>query len=117
MTHHAVPIGQIRPADAPYVKPGGPPSSYAIAALLEGEPNALNRVLGLTLRRVLFIAPGLFVAGRRGTDLLKESLAASASITVLLTFYYADKRSKLNAAASRSPEAAPSTPGRPPTPA
>lgn len=108
------PIGQY--VEPSYVAPQAPPSSYAIAALLEGEPNALDRVVRLTLKRVLFIAPGLFLAGRRGENLVKESLAASASITVLLTFYYADKRSQINAAASRAPGAAPSAPGRPPTP-
>lgn len=39
------------------------------------------RTAGLTLERAMFIGTGLFLAGFRGGDLLRGSLAASTTIT------------------------------------
>jgi hypothetical protein len=69
---------------------GSPPTTYAILALLEGEDGALGRVVWATVRRALFVAPGLFIAGVKNPQRLAlQSFAASASITACLTAYYA----------------------------
>lgn len=71
---------------------GSPPSTYAILALLEGEPGALGRVAVGTAQRMVLIAPGLWLAGFRGRDLLAGTAAASASVTLGLIAYYALNR-------------------------
>ena len=58
-----------------------PPSVYAIAAWVDGEPGATMRVVGLTLERAAFIGMGLWLAGIRGSDLVAGSLAASATVS------------------------------------
>lgn len=68
--------------------PGSPPSDYAIHALVNGEPGALSRVVGLTFVRSCLIAPGLYATGERGADLAKKALASSAGVSVLLTAWY-----------------------------
>jgi len=73
------------------VTPGAddPPSTYAIAALVDGEPGALGRVVELTLTRSMLIAPGLYVAGIRDPgSLVKATLGATVSITVGLAIVY-----------------------------
>lgn len=75
-----------------YVKPKSPPSSYAIAALIEREPNALEEVIKVTLKRSLFIAPGLYLSGIKDTQLVKSSIIGSISISVMLYFYYLNKK-------------------------
>jgi hypothetical protein len=67
---------------------GAPPSTYCALAVYEGEPNAIPKFLGAFLVRSLFVMPGLAVAGLRGKKLLGASLAASASISVVLLGYY-----------------------------
>ena len=49
-----------------YVEPQAPPSSYAIADVLESKPGAFGRTAKLTGIRALVIAPGLFLGGVRG---------------------------------------------------
>jgi hypothetical protein len=72
-----------------------PPSTYAIHDLLEGRPGALVRVLGLTLCRALFVAPGLFLVGvRRPAQLAGYSLAASASISAMMALYQLSTRGR-----------------------
>ena len=61
---------------------GEPPSTYAIAALMEGQPGSIGRVANLTLSRMVFIAPGLFLAGVRDP---KKLLTLTASVSVSLT--------------------------------
>jgi hypothetical protein len=68
---------------------GSPPSTYSILALLEGQPGAVGDVVENTLLRMLLIAPGLWLVGLRGRQLVLSTAAASASITVGLTGYYA----------------------------
>ena len=57
-----------------------PPSTYAIAAWMDGEP-ALGRVVGLTLERSFFIGTGLYLAGLRGRELVRGALFASSAVT------------------------------------
>jgi len=76
-----------------YVEPQSPPSSYAIAAALEGEPGAWGRVIGVTLARALFIVPGLYLGGIRGRKILTGSLMAATTITGALFILYGLKRS------------------------
>jgi len=73
---------------------GSPPSTYAIQALLEGQEGALWRVGRVTLTRTLLIAPGLYLTGLRGRDLVRGSLYASASISAGLLLYYAFRASR-----------------------
>jgi hypothetical protein len=65
-----------------------PPSTYAISALVAGEAGSLGRVANLTLTRMVFIAPGLWLSGIRGTKLLTTSGAVSLSITGGLALVY-----------------------------
>lgn len=75
-----------------YIEPKAPPSSYAIAAALEGEPGALGRVFFGTLQRSVFIVPGLLLAGLRGEPLVRTALLASTSITYCFFGLYALRR-------------------------
>lgn len=78
------------------VQYGSPPSTYAILAALNGEPGAWMRVATSTAMRAGLIAPGLYVAGFRGWDLAKASVAGSLSITTMLFFYYGLLRKDLS---------------------
>lgn len=69
-----------------------PPSSYAISAVFDGEPGAWTRVAFTTALRSGFIAPGLYLSGARGKQLLFGSLLGSVSITAFLFLYYGIKR-------------------------
>ena len=68
---------------------GSPPSDYAVLAVVEGQDGAVWDLAGLTLLRSTLISPGLYLAGLRGKDLVKASLAASASISAALLVWYA----------------------------
>jgi len=72
----------------PYLAPKSPPSSYAVAGVLEGERGAWGRVLTGTLQRSLFIAPGLAAAGVRDEQLVRGSLFSSLSITGFIFVTY-----------------------------
>lgn len=79
------------------IKEGAPPSSYAIADWVEGEPGALRRVTVLTAKRVAFIWPGVFVYSRLldremgiGKQIILSTLV-SYSITGGLYLYYKNK--------------------------
>lgn len=65
-----------------------PPSDYAIYSLVQGKPGALVEVAWLTAERTVLIFPGLWLAGFRGSSLLKATLAATLSITAGLIVYY-----------------------------
>jgi hypothetical protein len=71
---------------------GSPPSDYAVLALVERQPGSFSRVAKLTAKRSLLIAPGLWLAGFRGSDLVRATAAATLSITAGLTIYYWAKR-------------------------
>lgn len=76
------------------VEEGSPPSSYAIADLVQGKPGSLGRTASLTAQRAFFIVPGLYVAGIRGTQLLTGSIYGSAGITLWLVGLYTLKKRK-----------------------
>lgn len=76
-----------------YIEPQSPPSSYAVAAALDGEDGAWPRVLGVTLARAVIIFPGLYLGGVRGRHLFTGALAASASITGMLFVAYGIRKS------------------------
>ena len=82
-----------RKGKQPYIEKGSPPSSYAVAAVLEKEPGSTGRVIMGTLMRSLFIIPGLGFSGLRGEQLVKSALLASASITGSLFGLYTLRRS------------------------
>lgn len=78
-----------QPPTAPAHDGTQPPSTYAIQALVNGEPGAFQRVVGLTLLRTALILPGLWVAGKAfreesfsGPKLIGSSFLASTTITL-----------------------------------
>ncbi len=75
-----------------YIEKKSPPSSYAIAGVLEGEPGSMGRVIIGTLQRSLFLAPGLGLSGLRGEQLVRAALLGSASITASLFGLYTLRR-------------------------
>ena len=80
-------------AESPlYVEAQAPPSSYAIADMIEGKPGALPRVVKLTALRSVFLIPGLFAAGIRGTTLLKGAALGSVSLSVYLLGLYSVRK-------------------------
>ena len=74
------------------VEEGSPPSSYAIADLVRGEPGALGRTASLTLQRAIFIVPGLYVAGIRDRQLFTGALYGSIGISMWIYGLYSLKR-------------------------
>tara|TARA_Y100000310_G_scaffold135227_1_gene134104 strand:+ start:918 stop:1196 length:279 start_codon:yes stop_codon:yes gene_type:complete len=77
---------------ASLVQQKSPPSTYAIAALMDGEPKSVRRVAGLTLERAFFLGTGLFLSGLRGRQLIKSSVLASTAITAWIIGDYALRR-------------------------
>lgn len=75
-----------------YVDPNSPPSSYAVAAVYEGEPGSWAKVATATAMRAFFICPGLAIAGVRGRQLVYGSLLGSCGITAALFALYGLKR-------------------------
>ena len=75
-----------------YVEAQSPPSSYAVAAAVDGEPGAWSRVLLVTFARAFVIAPGLYLGGIRGTKLLTGAAMASTTITAMLFALYGMKK-------------------------
>lgn len=67
---------------------GSPPSTYAILSALQNEPGAAQRFAWSTFRRMLLIAPALWIAGFRGRDLARASVASTLGITLGLMGYY-----------------------------
>lgn len=72
----------------PYIEANAPPSSYAIADVIEARPGAWPRTVGLTAWRSVVIAPGLALAGVRGRRLVAGSIGASCVLTAYLLGYY-----------------------------
>lgn len=75
-----------------------PPSTYAVADVLDGADGSIVRLAGLTLLRTGFIIPGIWAANRVSSTemgfgkLLGYSLATSTSISLGMLGYYALKR-------------------------
>lgn len=67
------------------------PSTYAIEALVDGEPGALGQVVILTAARAIPIGIGLRVMGER-RSLVKKSVGASAAITVTMIGYIVGRK-------------------------
>lgn len=80
------------------VEKDGPPSSYAVAAVLDRQPGAVPRLFGLTVLRALFIAPALYVSSRLvARDLALWQIAmmamgASSGITTGMVVWYKIQR-------------------------
>jgi hypothetical protein len=73
---------------------GEPPSTYAITSWVQGEPGSFGRVVNLTLTRMLFIAPGVWLAGVREP---KKALKVSGSVSLTISgglalLYWLQKR-------------------------
>jgi hypothetical protein len=86
----ATPTDGVTPVEVindPRIAEASPPSTYAVAAFLEGSPGSGVRLLGLTALRAVFILPGLWIASAMspvklsGGQLVAFSLASSATIT------------------------------------
>jgi hypothetical protein len=80
------------PLWAPLTQRGSPPSTYAILSALENEPGSAQRVAWSTARRMVLIAPALWIAGFRGRDLVRASVASTLGITLGLMGYYSHRR-------------------------
>lgn len=80
---------------AGYVEAHSPPSSYAVAAALDGEPGAWVRVFGVTASRAIIIFPGLYLGGIRGKHLFTGAVAASTVITGMLFVMYGLRKNAL----------------------
>jgi hypothetical protein len=76
------------------VKKGSPPSSYAIADLVDGKPGSLGRTVSLTAQRAAFIVPGLYVAGIRWPKLATGAIYGSIGITLWILGLYSLKKPK-----------------------
>ena len=85
---------------AEYLERDAPPSLYAVSAVLEGEPGAWPRVVGNTLLRAAFLAPGAWVGFKlaggqpRVGQVASAALGGSIGITAGLFALYAWKRSQ-----------------------
>lgn len=90
-------MGDASPS-TPELEQGAPPSSYAVVDVLDGQQGSLIRLVGLTLLRGVFIAPGLWVTARlfkiemEPMQLLALSFGGSATISAGMVGYYAIRR-------------------------
>lgn len=98
------------------VEPQGPPSSYAVAAVLDGESGAIPRLVGLTVLRAIFIIPALYLGSRVFARDLKFwqtcllSLSASSGISSGMLVWYKIQR-KLQQRQGSYPRAIPGLDG------
>jgi hypothetical protein len=69
---------------SPQIPGGSPPSTYAIASMLNREPGAVGRVAALTIQRAIWIGLGLYLAGIRGSRVKRGALFASATLTTVI---------------------------------
>lgn len=74
------------------VEDRSPPSTYAIAEMLDGTPGGVFRTLELTVLRAFFIGTGLYVSGLRGSPLLRGALLGSAGVTAWIILDYSAQR-------------------------
>jgi hypothetical protein len=77
------------------IEDSAPPSTYAVAAVLQGQRGAILRTVGLTAARGLAILPGLWITGKvlkieelKGWKLVGASMAASSCITGFMLLWY-----------------------------
>jgi len=90
--------GSAMPTAAEVVEQNAPPSSYAVAAVIDGDQGAILRLVGLTFLRGIFILPGLWVVTKlTKTDLdalklLALSFGGSATISIGMIGYYLVQR-------------------------
>jgi hypothetical protein len=70
------------------------PSASTAADLLDGKPGALLGMIGCTLGRGILVATGVYLAGFRGKQLIKASLAAALAIEGYVLAYAIYDRSK-----------------------
>lgn len=94
----ADPSGGAIPAEViqPGVQEASPPSTYAVAAFLQGERGSGMKLAGLTAIRAVFILPGLWIANGfapkesklSGGQLVAYSLASSGTITLGMLAWY-----------------------------
>ena len=82
------------PTHPAYAEPQSPPTTYAIAAVLDGEPGGWTKVILGAAARSVFLAPGLAVSGLRGRQLALSAVLGSISITTMLFPYYMLKRKR-----------------------
>ncbi len=81
-----------------YVPAESPPTMYAIAAALEGEPGGWARVGTGAAQRAIFLAPGIWAgltlagAKPRFGEVASAAVVGSATITGFLFVLYAWKR-------------------------
>lgn len=69
---------------ADQIPASSPPSTYAIADLIDQKPGSLGRVAALTFQRALWIGIGLYLAGIRGQKLKQAAFVASATLTTVI---------------------------------
>jgi len=69
---------------ADHIATGSPPSSYAIADLIDQKPGSLGRVAALTFNRAIWIGIGLYLGGIRGQKLKQAAFIASATLTTVI---------------------------------
>lgn len=69
------------------------PSSEAVQSALAKRPGGWGKVVVATALRALLIAPGMAVAGARGTKLATGALLSSATITAFLFIFYRSQTS------------------------
>ena len=69
---------------ATQIPEGSPPSSYAIADLVNQKPGSFGRVAALTLNRAVWIGIGLYLGGIRGQKLKQAAFIASATLTAVI---------------------------------
>lgn len=70
----------------PTLERKAPPSTYAIAAWLDGEPGAFSRVVLLTTVRALPIGVGMALVGHR-ERIVRDALIVSGVLTLGMALY------------------------------
>lgn len=77
------------------IENGAPPSTYAVAAFINGEPGSFARLVGVTVLRAVFVIPGLWMSAKvvPGVDLglfqaTLMGVAASSTISAGLVVWY-----------------------------
>lgn len=78
------------------VEDSAPPSTYAVAAVLQGQRGSIPRMMALTVARGTAILPALWIAGKvlkipelkMGWKLVGASMAASTGITLSMIVWY-----------------------------
>ena len=73
---------------------GSPPSTYAIADMVNRKPGAVGRVAALTIQRAIWIGLGLYLAGIRGSKVKRGAFFASATLTGVIAAGFIKKGRK-----------------------